>query len=247
MGGVLGWSAALSIPWGPGWRSGWGKSTPEVSAPPSVPSWLLPGPLDTVPTVPTPRWCSPGVAGPGLRRATRLVHLFRWAGEVWGTETGVRCAEGARAPGGCPGLTAQPAGGIPPVTARAAGSAEGRVGLQALAGHLGVAALAGVTDAGAEEQPGRDEAVALGEDPVGRGGRRSARRAGCWAPAGPPPQDGPAPPGSHGLSSSSQRGEGGHREAEGVVGAGDEGRVAVVGGPVGAQQLPGTSQSLAMS
>lgn len=101
-----------------------------------------------------------------------------------GTETGVKRAREARAPGSCPQLTAQPGSGIAPVAAHAPSVAERRVGLQALAGHVGVAGLAAVADTGAEERAGRDETVALGEDPVGRRGQRPEQRARSWAGAG---------------------------------------------------------------
>lgn len=94
-----------------------------------------------------------------------------------GTQTGVRQAEEARAPGGHARLTTQPVGGIAPVGADTPGAAELCVGLQALAEHLAaVARPAAVTDTGIEVRARRDEAVAPGEDPAGRARQRLQRR-----------------------------------------------------------------------
>lgn len=149
-----------------------------------------------------------------------------------GTETGVRCAKEARAPSGCPRLTAQPASGVPPAAARATGTAKCRVGLQALAGRLRVATPAGVTDAGAEEQAGWDEAVAPGEDAVGRSSQRSAQRAVRWARAGPQPQDGPAPPRGDSLAQQQlTKGRGRARGSRGYSGQRGRGVGGSRGGP----------------
>lgn len=162
-----------------------------------------------------------------------------------GTQTGVSWAKEARAPSRHPRLTTQPTGGMAPVQAHAPGAAERRVGLQALAGHLGLAGLAAVADTGAEEQAGRDEVMAFGEDPVGRVVKGWSR-----GPGGMAAQDRQPTQRTHWVSKSWQRGAGVHGVVEGRLGTGDLG-LAVGGRPVGAQQpsslLSGTSQSLAMS
>lgn len=232
-----GWSAALTSR-GPGW----GKGTPEPCPHPR----RLPGPRQSGRAHLESQ--DAGCTGPhGL-------YTFLGGQGSSGGRDGCQVGRGSQAPPtprSRPQLTAQPARGVSPVAAHAPGTAERRVGLQALAGHPGVAGLAGVLDAGAEEQAGRDEVVALGEDAAGRGGAvRGGSRAGSGPDGGHCPGVTTPSGGTHWLSISSQRGAGGHGVEVGVVGAG-EGGLVVAGGPVGAQQpsllVSGTSQALAMS
>lgn len=167
-----------------------------------------------------------------------------------GTQTGVKRAEEARAPGGHAQLTAQPVGGVAPVGADAPGAAELCVGLQALAEHCTAAAgPAAVTDTGVEVRARWDEAVAPGEDPAGRAHQRLEQRP--LRVMAPPTNTAQPRRRTHGLSNSSQRGSGGHDGwMAGVLVPGKRGLV-VVGRPVGTPQpsplFSETSQDRAMS
>ena len=217
--GCWGWPAARGHSGAKAQRSGWGKGAPGPLVPPDLAGRLYLESQDA------------GCAGP-----------HGWYtlpdGQVKsGDRDRCQVGQGGQSPQGPPRLTAQPAGGVAPAAAHALGTAECCVGLQAHAGRLAVG-LAAITDAGAEERARRDEAVALCEDPVGRGGQRPGQRAGRRPRTTKPRGE------THGLSNSSQRGAGGHGEEVGVAGGtGGWG----VGAPQSSLLLSLTSQVWAMS
>ena len=254
-----GHGADLGSTSGPGWEVGWGKGTPEVwSWGPGaswVSSWLPTRSSGPAREARCPRcslpvsWAHLESQDSGCTGPHDLYTLVGGQARSGGTQTGVKRAEEARAPGGHAQLTAQPVGGVAPVGADAPGAAELCVGLQALAEHRApTAGPAAVTDTGVEVWARWDEAVAPGEDPAGRAHQRLEQRP--LRVMAPPTTTQPSWR-THGLSIRSHRGSGGHDGwMAGVLLPGRRGLV-VAGRPVGSPQpsplLSETSQDRAMS